>query len=178
MKHRLLLVGLFLSVCSCKTAGTNDNYPHKKVEIVHPDYGILSLKDRTRTELLPLMWRCFPIKDVEVKYRTWPFTDPTEPRKVIEIMCDFEIWVNSKPFQNVYHGRRGKPESYCRDFKVAWNKLTHGEEHICMDGVTLTKGEPEVNEGQMKMKASWTWDKIKTKKGCYSFWNGYDCVDF
>ena len=28
------------------------------------------------------------------------------------------------------------------------------------------------------MKATWTWDKIKTKKGCYSFWEGDKCIKF
>ena len=47
-----------------------------------------------------------------------------------------------------------------------------------MDGETLTKGEPEKNLESKKMEASWTWDKIKTKKGRYSFWEGYRCTDF
>ncbi len=124
------------------------------------------------------MWRCFPIKDVEVKYRTWRDADPMGPYDVIVTMCDFEIWVNSKTFQNVYSGRRAKQEVYCNEFRAAWNKLTQGEEQICMDGETLTNGEPEEDENLKKMLVSWTWDKIKTKKGCYSFWDGYECVDF
>jgi hypothetical protein len=47
-----------------------------------------------------------------------------------------------------------------------------------MDGETLTKGEPKMGKDSKKMVVSWTWDKITTKKGCYSFWNGYQCVDF
>lgn len=175
MIRQLIVVSLFLAVGACKT---NSDKPIKKVEIVNPDYGILSITERTRAGFLPLMWKCFPIKDVEVKYRTWRDADPLGPYDVIVTMCDFEIWVNSKPFQNVYHGRRGKPVIYCDEFKAAWNKLTKQEEHICMDGETLTKGEPEEDEYSKKMKASWTWDKIKTKKGCYSFWDGYQCVDF
>lgn len=166
-------------ICGCKTGVTKPaSNPNRKIEIVSPDYGILSITERTRSGLLPLMWKCFPIKDVEVKYRTWPFTDPMEPKKVIEMMCDFEIFVKRNSITHVYHGRRGKPVSYCDDFKAAWKKLTTDEEYICMDGETLTKGEPEVEETSKKMKVSWTWDKIKTKKGCYSFWTGYQCTDF
>src|SRR5690606_15547480 len=124
------------------------------------------------------MWRCFPIKDVRVDSHTWRDADSMGPSDVIVTMCDFEIWVNSKPFQNVYVGRRAKEVTYCNDFKAAWKKLTQGEEHICMDGETLTKGEPEEDENTKKMIVIWTWDKIKTKKGCYSFWDGYQCVDF
>lgn len=178
MKCGLFLVGLFLSICSCTTDATNRTSSSKKIEDVSPDYGILSLAERTRKGHRPLMWRCFPIGDVEVRYRRWPYTDSEEPGKAVEIMCDFEIWVSSKPFQNVYHGRRGKPEGYCKDFKAAWNRLTQGEAHICIDGETLTKGQPQEGAGSKGMKASWTWDKIMTKKGCYSFWDGDQCVDF
>lgn len=124
------------------------------------------------------MWRCFPIKDVEVKYRTWRDADPLGPYDVTVTMCDFEIWVNSQPFKNVYSGRRAKQVAYCNEFRAAWSKLTQGEEHICMDGDTLTKGEPEKDEDSKEMFVSWTWDKIKTKKGCYSFFEGYNCTDF
>lgn len=178
MKYKFLLTGLILLVYGCKTSGVKPTDHNTYVETVNPDYGILSITERTRSGLLPLMWRCFPIKDMEVRYRTWPFTDPMDSKKIIETMCDFEIWVNSKPFQNIYHGRRGKPESYCKNFRTAWEKLTKSEEYICMDGETLTKGEPEEDKNNKKMIMSWTWDKIKTKKGCYSFWNGYQCVDF
>ena len=41
MKHTLLLVGLFLSICSCKTGSTKATFTNKKVEVVNPDYGIL-----------------------------------------------------------------------------------------------------------------------------------------
>lgn len=179
MKYKFLLTVLFLSICSCKTGVTKPAVDsNKKVEIVSPDYGILSTTERTRAGLLPLMWKCFPIKDVEVKYRTWRDADPLGPYDVIVTMCDFEMFVKSNSITHVYHGRRGKPVSYCDEFKVAWTKLTNGEKHICMDGETLTKGEPEEDEASKKMKASWTWDKIKTKKGCYSFWTGYQCADF
>ncbi len=97
---------------------------------------------------------------------------------VIVTMCDFEIFVNSNPFPNIYVGRRAKQIVYCNDFRTAWNKLTTGEKYICMDGETLTKGEPEESKALKKKAVIWTWDKIKTKKGCYGFWDGYDCVDF
>lgn len=99
------------------------------------------------------------------------------PYDVIVTMCIFEIWVDSKPFPHIYSGRRGKEVRYCNNFKSAWDKLTKDEKHICMDGETLTKGEPEEDKDSKKMRVSWTWDKIKTKKGCYSFWDEYQCSD-
>lgn len=177
MKYKFLLAGLLLSICSCKTSTTKPIYPNEKVEAVNPDYGILSDTDKTRDGSRPLGWRCFSIKDVKVDSRTWRDADSMGPSDVIVTMCDFEIWVNSKPFPNVYSGRRAKEVTYCNDFKDAWNRLTKGEEYICMDGETLTKGEPEEDKGLKKKIVSWTWDKIKTKKGCYSFWDGYQCSD-
>ncbi len=178
MKYTLLIIGLLLTICSCKTGGTKPIYSGKKIEIVDPDYGILSETYRNRSGTRPLMWRCFPINIVEVRYRSWRAADGMGRYDVIVTMCDFEILVNSTPFQNIYSGRRAKQEVYCREFKNAWNNLTQGEEYICLDGETLTKGQPEKDEESMKMVTSWTWDKIKTKKGCYSFWDGYQCADF
>lgn len=175
MIRKLLMASLFVVVGACKTSPYK---PIKKVEIVDPHYGILSIAERSRSGLRPLEWRCFSIKDVKVKYRTWRDADPMGAYNVIVTMCDFEIWVNSKPFPHVYSGRRGKEVVYCNDFKAAWRKLTQGEEYICMDAETLTKGAPEEDEVSKKMIVSWTWDKIKTKKGCYSFWDGYQCADF
>lgn len=172
MIRKLLIVGLFLGVGACKTSPNNSV---EKVEVVNPDYGILSVVDRTRDGSRALGWRCFPIKDVKIDYRTWPNTDPYEPQKVIETMCDFEIFVDSKPIPNKYHGRRGKPVSYCNEFKAAWKKLTQGEEHICMDAESWTQFTPEEDKTLKKKVMTWTWDKIKTKKGCYSFWGGYNC---
>ena len=178
MKHGLLIAGLLLTMCSCKTGVTKPMYPSEKIETVDPDYGILPESYRIRSGGRPLMWRCFPIKDVKVKYRTWRDADPLGPYDVIVTMCDFEMFVKSNSISHVYHGRRGKPVIYCDEFKAAWNKLTKSEEHICMDGVTLTKGEPEKDEDSKKMLVSWSWDNIKSKKGCYSFWEGYQCTDF
>jgi hypothetical protein len=178
MKQKLLFVGVLLTICSCRTGAIKPTDPGKKIETVKPDYGILPESYRTRSGMRPLKWSCFPIEDVEVKYRSWRASDGMGRYDVIVTMCDFEIWVNSKPFQNVYSGRRAKQEVYCNDFKAAWNKLTQGEKHICMDGETLTNGEPEEDKDSKKMLVSWTWDKIKTQKGCYSFWDGYNCVDF
>lgn len=118
------------------------------------------------------------MKDVAVKYRTWRDADPLGPYNQIVSMCDFEIVVKGEPISHVYHGRRGKPVTYCSEFKAAWKKLTLGEEHICMEGETLTKGEPEIEGKSKKEVVNWTWDKIATKRGCYSFWDSFSCVDF
>ncbi|MCB0411282.1 MAG: hypothetical protein KDD22_02075 [Bdellovibrionales bacterium] len=175
MKFKIFLIGLFVAVSSSKTYSVE---PVKKTKVVQSDYGILSVADKTRKPLTPVEWRCFPIKDVQVKYHTWRDADPMGRYDVIVTMCNFEIRVSSKPFPHVYSGRRAKEVVYCNDFRAAWNKLTQGEEHICFDGETITKGEPEKDAVSKKMRVSWTWDKVKTKKGCYSFWDGYQCANF
>lgn len=178
MSYKLILVSLLLVVCSCKTSANKPNPPGKKIETVNPDYGILPESYRSRSGTRPLMWRCYPIKDVEVKYHSWRAADGMGRSDLIVNMCDFEIFVNSKTYQNVYSGRRAKQDVYCKEFRTAWEKLTRDEYHICIDGITLTKGEPELDADSKKMIVSWTWDKIKTKKGCYGFWDKYQCVDF
>lgn len=118
------------------------------------------------------------MKDVKVDYHTWKDNDPMGPSDKIVDLCDFRIEVSTPAHFHLYAGRRAKLMQYCDDFKSAWKKLTLNEEHICFDGETLTKGEPEFDEKTQKMMTVWTWDKIATRKGCYSFWAGYDCTDF
>ena len=178
MKYEFFLLAIFIILGGCKSGSSQNQRSDKNVEIVDPDYGVLTIIEKTRSKRTPLMWRCFPIKEVEVKYRTWQDADPLGPYDVIVTMCDFQIFAYNNSIKNAYYGRRAKPVSYCNDFKAAWKKLTHNEEHICLDGETMTEGKPEFDENSKSMVVNWTWDKIKTKKGCYSFWDDYQCSNF
>jgi len=172
MIYRLLIFSLFLTICTCKYVESKSG---KNIEVVNPDYGILSVADKTRDGSRPLGWRCFPIKDVQVKYRDWRDADPMGPYDVIVTMCDFEIFTESTIISNEYHGRRAKQVIYCNEFKAAWKKLTQDEKHICLDAEPSIGGIQREGRALKKLIMSWTWDKIKTKKGCYSFWDGFDC---
>ncbi len=175
MTYKFFLAGIFIAICSCKTS---QRQIPKKIVFVGRDYGILSVQDKVRPYRAPVMWRCFPIKDVQVKYHSWRDADPMGPYDVIVTMCNFMITVRDQPYPHIYSSRRGKEVTYCNEFKTAWDKITKGEKYICLDGETLTKGEPEEDKDLKKKIVSWTWDKIKTKKGCYSYWDGYACADF
>lgn len=86
MKAILLVTGLIIICSSCTTSVPPSNEAVAKVEAVTPDYEILSIKERTRSGERPLMWRCFPIKDVKVNYRIWKDNDPMGPSNVIAWM--------------------------------------------------------------------------------------------
>jgi hypothetical protein len=154
------------------------------IEVIKPDYGILSVVERTRKVGRPLMWRCFPIKNIDVQYRTWRDADPMGRYDVIVTMCEFEMHVQSGGKYHIYHGRRAKQVAYCNNFKAAWKKIAKGEKYMCLDGEPfcdgnpMFDGKPRFDKQLNRMVATWTWDKIMTKKGCYGFWDGYDCTSF
>lgn len=177
MRYGFSTLGLLILISFCQIGIAESEYSKKKSEDTSTDFGILSVTEKTKKGSLPLMWRCFYIKDIEIKYKTWPYTDPADPQKILEVMCDFEMFVKTDSVSHVYHGRRGKPESYCHDFKTAWNKLVRDEKYICINGVTITGGRPQKNKKVGQDQVSWTWNKIKTKKGCYGFWDGYACKE-
>jgi hypothetical protein len=155
----------------------HEKYPNM---LLTEDYGILSEGDmhessrkippayNPETSTHFLLWQCFPIKDVDSKYREWKDSNPLGVADVIVTMCDFELWMKKvEPIQS-YGSRRAKEVTYCREFKKSWNKLTKNETDICLYGEGSVY-ETEIVDGKPKKVKSWVWNKIKTKKGCYSY---------
>ncbi|MFN7453801.1 MAG: hypothetical protein ACK5RO_03985 [Pseudobdellovibrionaceae bacterium] len=175
---KILFISILCLLSACKIASSQSIAGKKSLENVEPSYGILPEEYRLRSGQRPLMWRCFELKNVNVKYKVWRDADPMGPFDKIVDMCDFKIEAKDSKFQHLYVGRRAKPIGYCNDFKAAWKKLTDYENHICLDGETLTNGLPEFTEQTKTSLVTWTWDKIATRKGCYAFWGGNECTDF
>jgi hypothetical protein len=113
-------------------------------------------------------WQCFPVKDVKPKVRTWRDSDGAGPNNVIVTMCDLETWVEHHGQIDVYYGRRAKENTYCREYLRAWKHLTRGEPFVCLSGEYHGISPPEPGAPQIPSR-DWTWDKIKTKKGCHSY---------
>lgn len=119
-----------------------------------------------------LYWQCFPVKSVKIKYRTWKDNDPMGAWNIIITMCDLEFIVKYNNEIQIYSGRRAYPVDYCRDVTKEYRKITKGQKTVCFDG---TGGTYFSDEKYGKYK-SWTWEKIKTKKGCYAYFED-DCFN-
>lgn len=115
-------------------------------------------------------WQCFPVKDVKPKYRYWKDTDPLGYAHVIVTMCDFEFTVQDRKIKHLYHGRRAKEQTYCNDFKKHFERITKNEKYICLNGEPRSLETDKTTNTQTKY---WVWNRIKTKKGCHSYFG--DC---
>ncbi len=110
-------------------------------------------------------WQCFPTKDVAYRYDTWKNNDPMGSSEIIVSLCMFGVHVKSKKLQHLYVDRRARRLEFCQELNTKWKKLTKDQTYLCLNG------EPHGLEGS---EVSWTWNKIKTHKGCASLF-GDDC---
>jgi hypothetical protein len=177
---RLVCFLLTLSQASvANEKSLTERYPNR---LITPDYGIVTADDLaydvTQRDAVPYdpnkdrltrYWQCLPIKGIEPKYRTWIDPEAVDyPRRVMK-MCDLEIHVRQPDGLQIYGDRRAHPNEYCEDFDRHWKKLTRGEEMVCFNG---DWGNYEQDEVRGKYRG-WTWNKVKTHKGCYSYFG--DC---
>jgi hypothetical protein len=110
-------------------------------------------------------WQCFSSKSVNFSYSTWRDNHPMGASDVIITMCDFSFSVKGQPYSHFYHDRRARDVESCRRLRKDWKRLSVGQSYVCFNG------EP----GSLHQKEKlWTWNKIKTKKGCVSLFLG-DC---
>jgi len=118
-------------------------------------------------------WVCAPTKDVRPHYHAWRDNHPMGSSNVIVSLCDLIVDVRVGNELHQYVGRRAHELKYCQNFMKEWKKLTKGERHVCFNG----EGggfAPEFDPSGGKLKARiWTWEKFKTRKGCYSNFDGY-----
>lgn len=149
--------------------------------LITPGYGIVTeddlAYDDSHREIHPynpneystsLHWQCFPVKDVTPKYKTWRGNNGMGAWDVIVTLCDLEIIVHHEKELQIYGDRRAHPVDYCQEFITEWRKLTKDQDIVCLNGDGGNYSEDKVN-GKYKY---WTWEKFKTKTGCFSYFSG------
>lgn len=168
---RSIIFGLSIALIACRSS---DKLQNNENEIIsNSDLEILSKTDRTNSGH-PFLWKCYPLETVQPSFRTWKGEDPLGPHNVIVTMCYLKISVNNKFGLNEYSDTRGREVTYCNEFMSAWKKITVNENKICIAGRPIKNLNKEKQKPELPT-ANWIWDKIKTKKGCYGFWDGYEC---
>lgn len=117
-----------------------------------------------------IYWQCLPVADVKPSYRTWRGNDGMGLADVIVTMCDLSISFRRNGELHRFCDRRAHEISYCKDFMKTWKELTSNEKIVCLNGDSpLYYHRKEYGKYIL-----WTWNKFKTKKGCYSYFAG-DC---
>ena len=114
-------------------------------------------------------WQCFPAEEVKPKVRTWRGVDGNGQGNVKVMMCDLETWVRNQGKLQIYVGRRAKKATHCHEYIENWKKLTHGQKQVCLSGEF--EGTFPANQSRDTPYLLWTWDKLKTKLGCYSYFS-------
>ena len=96
------------------------------------------------------------------------------PAGVAIDMCEIEIQVKNGNDLQVFGDRRAHPAFFCKELEKNWKKITHNEKTVCISGES---GHYE-NDEKLGRYRSWTWDKIKTKKGCHGYFLGCNVKGF
>jgi hypothetical protein len=160
--------------------------PNPKPWLLTEDYGVLSWDDLATANLdcihpFPMNtpdekdyrhWQCFPSKEVVLQYHSWPGDEPGS------YSCDGDIWVHSKGEHHNYGFRHAWDLKSCIEALNIWKKLAQNQDAICLLGTPAGEPEMEKINGKVILVNGWVWDRIKTKKGCDSFWEGECYADY
>jgi hypothetical protein len=118
-----------------------------------------------------LYWQCVPVENVKAGFGAWVGTDGMDAYDKIKTMCMLDISIEIGNETQTFTDRRAHPIDFCLDFTKEWKRLTKNQKYVCLDGEGGAYYDEDKNTGRQKL---WTWDKFKTKIGCYSFFDG-DC---
>lgn len=166
----LFLIGVF---GACQTPFKIKNESRKNV-LITPDYGILSKDDIDiyaweQNESDPGLhvasnyWFCLPNKNVKLGCDNFG-PDPSDKISYSEV--NFDVIDGNTTY--IIGQRRALEIDVCRIMVKRWRELLNGEKHFCIGAGYLST---EASNGKRAM--SWTYDKLKTKKGCTSYFKGY-----
>lgn len=117
-------------------------------------------------------WQCFPRDHVSINIEDMGYS--TEDYGWKDTLADItiKVWIKPGVFHQ-YEMRRVWPVSQSlKDFK-RFHQLMKNEKYVCLAGnyVGLEKYE---NHGFKQEEYGWIFDKIKTKKGCASYFGDCD----
>ncbi len=116
-------------------------------------------------------WSCFPARQTSTSYETWRAADPMGRADRIVTLCSLEFVAENETEIHRFVGRRAYPIEQCRYFKAEWKRITHGRPYVCFNAYG-GEAEPRKAREEGKTEKVWTWDRIKTKSGCMSYFDG------
>jgi hypothetical protein len=168
---------------SCSTTSSlKQKYPYG---LLTDDYGILSeddlgiyawwakpkLYDENDTAHGYMYWQCFPTSNVKLGCRKIEGDDPKIPYSDAEIKIETETEIHE------YEFRRALELEACHAYLKNWNRLIFGEKVVCFGGKPVDV-EQKRTHGKLKKVTGWIYDKLKTKKGCYSYFGKHCDIEY
>ncbi len=153
--------------------------PEKKPWLLTDDYGVLSKDDIATTNIdndhpIPNTpdekdvykhWQCFQAKQVNLQCRSWPDDKPDQ------FMGEADIDVDTDTEHHNYGFRRAWDLNVCLSYLKDWKRLAKNQDAICLLGIPAGEEQKKVN-GKSILVQGWVWDRLKTKKGCISYFEG------
>jgi hypothetical protein len=184
MKQRIICILIFLFAVlpyriDAGGATLGQKYPYS---ILTNDYGILNEmdlnthKDGTNPPpFLPkegfgyIYWQCFPRDYLSINLEDLGYS--SEDIGWNENYGDLKITVSNKTgTSHEYVMRRSWTVSgYEKRFDL-WIKLMKGEKYVCLAGRFINRKD-KVEHGKKHHIYSWVFEKLKTKKGCDSYFD-------
>ena len=180
----ILVSALILGICH-KANGINASIKKKYPNVLlTDDYGILNENDLASHtwEVKPYQfsavvedrpdynyWQCFPREWVTITLEDKGYS--TEDIGLESNCSDITITAWSDGITHVYFMRRYMSIDSAEKIFNHWQKLMKKEKYVCLSG--RFSFEQEVAYGKDKHKEyNWIFEKIKTKKGCDSYFAG------
>lgn len=118
-------------------------------------------------------WQCFPRENIALIFEDTG-SSPEEMRNA-DTMADISIKVRVSPdVLHEYVTRRLMPADEFERRLILWRNLLKGEKFACMQGDFEQRKYKMSENGQRLEVFTWTFEKIKTKKGCDSYFDPCD----
>ncbi len=172
----------FVLMISCATTSPlTKKYPYG---LLTPDHGILNEDDlgvyAWWAEPGPfsedsfssgyMYWQCFPASMVTLGCKKLSSDDPKIPFSDADIRIEMETEIHE------YEFRRAIELEACKHYLKNWKRLIQGEYAVCFGGHPASVEYRKV-KGKTKKVTGWVYDKLKTKKGCYSYFGKHCSVE-
>jgi len=114
-----------------------------------------------------LYWQCFPTKDVRINLRDIGYSSHHLDENDSELTI--EAYTGSAKYQ--YGMRRDWPVSGNKKNFQRYQKIMRGQKYICLEG-TYFFYKDVATDGKKERIYFWTFEKMKTKRGCESYFQG------
>lgn len=180
----LLLLGFSVNALSVSSIA-KEKY---RYTLITDDYGILNQNDLSTytgriTKVAPFSgserefslsyWQCFPRDHISITLEDMGYS--TEDFGWNDSLANLKITAMAKP--GIFHEytMRAVIPTYLYEKKFhLWRNLMKKENYVCLGGEFGDRKNKTREDGMKQEIYSWTFDKIKTKKGCDSFFDD-DC---
>ncbi len=182
MLHWKLIIMMLLLLFPAEIAWSIDKNIKNKYPTVllTEDYNILSENDLASYTLgikpVPFSvkehsdyqyWQCFPRDRVSMILKDKGYSSEEIGWEDNYGDLQIEVWLDGY-VSHQYFMRRPSIVSGYEEFFNRWQKLMKNEQYVCLGG-RFSDYEEKIENGQKKKIYSWTFEMIKTKKGCDSY---------